>query len=214
MSRLLTTRLRNEADPSLPLAIDIWSLGCIIAELYTGYPIFPGENEQEQLACIMEIFGVPEKYLVDRSSRKKLFFDSSGSPRPVVNSKGKRRRPSTKTLQQVLRCNDELFVDFVAKCLHWDPDRRMKPDQAMKHPWVMQGRRALPTNDSAISVVSPHGPMSSPLPRRTSLATTSAAGVASSHGAVSASPRTLHAYSQASSSVSSNGTAIQVRAGR
>ena len=35
------------------LAIDMWSLGCILAELLTGYPIFPGENEQEQLSCIM-----------------------------------------------------------------------------------------------------------------------------------------------------------------
>ena len=42
-------------------AIDIWSLGCIIAELYSGYPLFPGENEQEQLACIMEVLGVPER---------------------------------------------------------------------------------------------------------------------------------------------------------
>ena len=36
-------------------AIDMWSLGCIISELHTGYPIFPGENEVEQLACIMEV---------------------------------------------------------------------------------------------------------------------------------------------------------------
>lgn len=36
-------------------AIDMWSLGCILAELYTGYPIFPGENEVEQLACVMEV---------------------------------------------------------------------------------------------------------------------------------------------------------------
>ena len=33
-------------------AIDMWSFGCILAELYTGYPIFPGENEQEQLLII------------------------------------------------------------------------------------------------------------------------------------------------------------------
>ena len=33
----------------------MWSLGCILAELYTGYPLFPGENEVEQLACIMEV---------------------------------------------------------------------------------------------------------------------------------------------------------------
>jgi serine/threonine protein kinase len=55
-------------------AIDMWSLGCILAELFTGYPLFPGENEQEQLACIMEIQGVPNKYLVEKSTRKKLFF--------------------------------------------------------------------------------------------------------------------------------------------
>lgn len=37
------------------MAIDMWSLGCILAELYSGYPLFPGENEVEQLACIMEV---------------------------------------------------------------------------------------------------------------------------------------------------------------
>ena len=38
--------------------IDMWSFGCILAELYTGYPLFPGNDEHEQLACIMEIIGV------------------------------------------------------------------------------------------------------------------------------------------------------------
>jgi len=59
---------------SYNMAIDMWSLGCILAELYTGYPLFPGENEQEQLACIMEIQGVPERYLIERSTRRKVFF--------------------------------------------------------------------------------------------------------------------------------------------
>lgn len=56
------------------MAIDMWSTGCILAELHTGYPLFPGENEQEQLACIMEVLGVPEPYLIEKSSRRKLFF--------------------------------------------------------------------------------------------------------------------------------------------
>lgn len=59
---------------SYGMAIDMWSLGCILAELYTGVPIFPGESEQEQLACIMEILGVPDRYLIEQSTRKKLFF--------------------------------------------------------------------------------------------------------------------------------------------
>ncbi|KLT38386.1 kinase-like protein [Cutaneotrichosporon oleaginosum] len=126
------------------MAIDMWSLGCILAELYTGYPIFPGENEHEQLACIMEVLGVPDHYIVQKASRRKLFFDATGAPRPFVNAKGKRRRPGTKTLASVLKCNDELFIDFISKCLTWDPDKRLKPQPAMRHPWILAGRRRSP----------------------------------------------------------------------
>ena len=118
------------------MPIDVWSLGCILAELLTGYPIFPGENEQEQLACIMEVFGPPEKHLIEKSTRKKLFFDSLGKPRLTVSSKGKRRRPSSKTLQQALKCDDEPFLDFITRCLRWDPDRRLKPDEAVAHEFI------------------------------------------------------------------------------
>lgn len=118
------------------MPIDMWSLGCILAELLTGYPIFPGENEQEQLACIMEVFGPPEKHLIEKSTRKKLFFDSLGKPRLTVSSKGKRRRPSSKTLQQALKCEDEAFLDFITRCLRWDPERRLKPDEAIRHEFI------------------------------------------------------------------------------
>jgi dual specificity tyrosine-phosphorylation-regulated kinase 2/3/4 len=121
---------------SYGLGIDMWSLGCILAELWTGYPIFPGENEQEQLACIMEIFGPPDRHLVERCTRKKLFFDSVGKPRVTVSSKGRRRRPSSKTLQQALKTEDDAFVDFIARCLRWDPDRRLKPNDAVSHPFI------------------------------------------------------------------------------
>ncbi|KAI9095789.1 hypothetical protein DFS34DRAFT_661659 [Phlyctochytrium arcticum] len=122
---------------SYNMSIDVWSLGCILAELYTGYPLFPGENEQEQLACIMEVKGVPNMEFVERGTRRKAFFDSTGAPRIVANSKGKKRRPSTRTLAQVLRCSDTAFVDFVDKCLEWDPLKRMSPEQAMSHEWLL-----------------------------------------------------------------------------
>jgi dual specificity tyrosine-phosphorylation-regulated kinase 2/3/4 len=136
------------------LPIDMWSVGCILAELYTGVPIFPGENEQEQLACIMEVFGPPEKHLIEKSTRKKLFFDSNGKPRLTVSSKGRRRRPSSKTLQQVLKCDDEAFLDFVARCLRWDPDRRMKPEDAIRHEFItghktMAPLARIPVRDSS-----------------------------------------------------------------
>ncbi|CAG9784685.1 unnamed protein product [Diatraea saccharalis] len=55
-------------------AIDMWSMGCILAELHTGYPLFPGENEAEQLACIMELLGPPPPDLLLHATRKRLFF--------------------------------------------------------------------------------------------------------------------------------------------
>jgi dual specificity tyrosine-phosphorylation-regulated kinase 2/3/4 len=128
------------------MPIDMWSIGCILAELFTGYPIFPGENEQEQLACIMEVFGPPEKHLIEKSTRKKLFFDSLGKPRLTVSSKGRRRKPSSKTLQQVLKCDDEAFLDFLARCLRWDPDRRMKPDEAVRHEFLTGQKSSVPTS--------------------------------------------------------------------
>ncbi|KAI5301027.1 serine/threonine protein kinase, CMGC, dual-specificity, partial [Ascosphaera atra] len=118
------------------MPIDMWSLGCIMAELYTGNPIFPGENEQEQLACIMEIFGPPERHLIERSSRRKLFFDSNGKPRTIVSSKGRRRRPSSKDLKQALKCDNDVFLDFIARCLRWDPNRRLNPVDALNHEFI------------------------------------------------------------------------------
>jgi dual specificity tyrosine-phosphorylation-regulated kinase 2/3/4 len=43
----------------------MWSFGCILVELFTGYPIFPGENEQEQLSLIMEVRGLPSEQILD-----------------------------------------------------------------------------------------------------------------------------------------------------
>jgi dual specificity tyrosine-phosphorylation-regulated kinase 2/3/4 len=121
-------------------AIDMWSLGCILAELANGYPIFPGETEVDQMACVMEYLGVPPRSLVEKGSRKKLFFDANGLPKLCPNSRGKTRRPGTKELAGFLRSGivdgDVHFSDFVARALAWDPASRMTPAQAMAHPWI------------------------------------------------------------------------------
>jgi dual specificity tyrosine-phosphorylation-regulated kinase 2/3/4 len=119
-------------------AIDMWSMGCLLAELYTGYPLFPGENETEQLALIMEVCGLPPANL--QGSRYKTFFDSSGTPRKLTNSKGKKRRPGSKTLSSVLHCTDMAFLDFLEQCFHWDPTLRLTPMEALSHPFVTKVR--------------------------------------------------------------------------
>eukprot|EP00741_Cyanophora_paradoxa_P025736 tig00000391_g24835.t1 len=115
------------------VAIDMWSFGCILAELYTGYPLFPGENEVEQLACIMEVMGLPPKSLVDASPRRKMFFDSAGNPRIVPNSRGKKRRPASKDITACLKCSDAGFVNFLENCLRWDLRERFTPEDALQH---------------------------------------------------------------------------------
>jgi len=120
------------------MGIDMWSFGCILSELYTGYPIFPGENEAEQMQCIMEILGPPPKKLIQASTRKKTFFDPKDKPLIVPNSRGKIRQPNGSDLVQATGCNDALFLNFLKKCLRWDPQNRLTPDKAMEHPWIAE----------------------------------------------------------------------------
>lgn len=35
-----------------------------------------------------------------------------------------------------MRCNDTIFIDFVSRCLDWDPKKRMTPEEAVRHEWL------------------------------------------------------------------------------
>ncbi len=110
--------------------IDMWSFGCIIAELYTGFPLFPGENEKEQLSMIMEVIGVPPEKLLKKAKRRKIFFDENGKPNSTVNSrkrkkirnkKSKRSKRKLNAVKKAIRLrnpNKALFIDFLEVELH------------------------------------------------------------------------------------------------
>lgn len=128
------------------LPIDMWSTGCILAELYTGRPLFPGESEPDQLACIIQLLGVPKKHYLDRCTRKKQFFDMYDNPRKSINSKGKKRKPNSLTFTEALKRSnndafDRDFADFISKCLTWEPSERMTPEQAFNHPWLKAAKK-------------------------------------------------------------------------
>lgn len=140
------------------MAIDMWSLGCILAELLTGYALLPGEDEADQLACIIELLGMPPQSLLDQSKRAKNFISAKGYPRycsaetledgtiilgPGLSRRGKERRPpGGKDLRTALKgCDDQLFLSFLRGCLELDPELRMTPSQALRHSWF---RRRLP----------------------------------------------------------------------
>ena len=65
--------------------IDMWSFGCIMIELYTGFPLFPGTNEKEQLQLIIDVIGMPSQQVLKNSQRKQLFsqFKDNAVPAPL-----------------------------------------------------------------------------------------------------------------------------------
>ncbi|XP_055338237.1 dual specificity tyrosine-phosphorylation-regulated kinase 4-like isoform X2 [Paramacrobiotus metropolitanus] len=117
-------------------AIDIWSFACVLAELLLGRPIFPGENEADQLACIMEILGLPPRKILTTAPRARYFFDSLGNPTRLINSRGKKRIPGTKPLHSILKTSDRRFLDFMKKCLEWDPHLRATAENLLSHEWM------------------------------------------------------------------------------
>ncbi|CAG5037691.1 unnamed protein product [Parnassius apollo] len=140
------------------MPIDMWSLGCILAELLTGFPLLPGEDELDQMACIIELLGMPPQKLIEQGKRSKNFISSKGLPRyctattlpdgVTVLGAGMSRRgkprglPGSRSFVTALKgCQDKFFIDFIRRCLEWDPEKRLTPAQALRHAWL---RRRLP----------------------------------------------------------------------
>jgi len=142
------------------MAIDMWSFGCILSELLTGYPLFAGEDEADQLACIIEMLGLPPVHLLDSAKRTRHFISPLGYPRYCTASTGhdgsvqltggRSRRgkyrgpPGTKDLAtDALRsCDDRAFIDFLQRCLDLDPQTRITPAEAMRHSWLSSRRNS------------------------------------------------------------------------
>lgn len=118
-----------------------------------GSPIFPGEDEGDQLACILEVLGMPPQRLLEQSRRAKHFFSvTHGCPRycmevneenhvilrPHKTKRGKLRDiPGTKSLKAALKgCDDVAFLDFLSRCLQWIPEERITPREAFRHEWL------------------------------------------------------------------------------
>ncbi|OAD53296.1 Dual specificity tyrosine-phosphorylation-regulated kinase 2, partial [Eufriesea mexicana] len=146
------------------MPIDMWSLGCILVELVTGFPLLPGEDEADQLACIIELLGMPPPQLLESAKRRRQFINSKGYPRYCtvitmsdgsivlnggISRKGKDRGPpGSKDLRKMLKnCGDPYFLDFIHRCLKWDPQQRMTPGDALP---ALQAAPASPTSASGL----------------------------------------------------------------
>jgi len=100
-------------------AIDVWSVGCVIAEMVLGEPIFCGESALDQLAEIIKILGTPTQAQVlqmnPRSEEVKL---------PKIKAK---------PWEKVLKNAEPLLIDLIGKILIYNPKERLKPAEALAH---------------------------------------------------------------------------------
>lgn len=107
--------------------VDLWSVGCIMAELLSGTVLFPGDNQIEHLHKIFEVMGTPSKELISKiSSEKTRLYIESLKPIPK------------KDLRNLLDIKNPKAGDLIEKLLVLDPDLRITVDEALEHPYFSQ----------------------------------------------------------------------------
>ncbi|CAD8094829.1 unnamed protein product [Paramecium primaurelia] len=117
--------------------IDMWSFGCIVAELFLGNSLFQSKSEKELLFLQVSILGKPSNQFLDYCPKKHKFFNANYEL--LTKIKETDLIFPLKPLKELLQTGSPIFYDFINKCLQWDPNMRMKAAEALMHPWIIEG---------------------------------------------------------------------------
>lgn len=119
---------------------DVWSMGCILFELYTGVTMFMTHDNVEHLAMMERILGHLPAVMTRRSAKRK-YFDECGRLKWDADSKeGKYVRAEVKPLRRHITRHDDIkeldLFDLIEEMLEYNPKKRISMADSLKHPFV------------------------------------------------------------------------------
>ncbi|ENN71369.1 hypothetical protein YQE_11942, partial [Dendroctonus ponderosae] len=147
-------------------AIDMWSLGCVVAELFLGWPLYPGSSEYDQIRYISQTQGLPTEHMLNNASKTtKFFYRDMESTYPFWRLKTPEEHEaetgikSKEARKYIFNCLDDIgqvnvptdleggqllaekvdrkeFIDLLKRMLTMDQERRTTPGEALNHAFV------------------------------------------------------------------------------
>lgn len=108
--------------------IDVWSIGCVIAEMFLGEPIFPGTSSDDQMIKINSLLGTPTAADIQAMSK-------NAKPKQLIQAVGQ------KLAKKFPADVNPLAIDLISKILVYDPKKRLHPLDALMHPYFDELRK-------------------------------------------------------------------------
>lgn len=120
---------------------DVFSLGCILVEFYTGVALFQTHDNLEHLAMMEQVMGkMPERFARAGARSKPEFFKEGKLdwPKPKASRQSKKDVRACRSLAEIVPPTDNInrqFFDLVKKLLTFDPAQRITVKDALQHPY-------------------------------------------------------------------------------